>query len=126
MINLAKVLKPSQGLGEVTMSNHATKWQDLPLGGIIINAGNAIEYQTGGWRAFRPVINWDKTPTTKACTKCLTCWLYCPESAMIAVGGEFKGVDLDHCKGCGICVEVCPAKCITMVEESQFQREVAR
>lgn len=114
------------------MSNNGTRWQDLPLGGVILKAGNSAQYLTGGWRAFRPVINWVKTPPTptsggvKACTKCLTCWLYCPESAMIASEGEFTGVDLDHCKGCGICVEVCPVKCITMVEESQFQVEVAR
>jgi 2-oxoacid:acceptor oxidoreductase delta subunit (pyruvate/2-ketoisovalerate family) len=104
----------------MNMSDHAMRWQDLPLGGIITEAGNAIEYQTGGWRAFRPIINWEKTPTMKACSRCLTCWLYCPESAMIAVEGEFKGVDLDHCKGCGICAEVCPAKCITLVEEGKF------
>jgi 2-oxoacid:acceptor oxidoreductase delta subunit (pyruvate/2-ketoisovalerate family) len=108
------------------MSNIGTRWQDLPLGGVILEAGNSVRYLTGGWRAFRPVINWVKTPTMRACSKCLTCWLYCPESAMIVDEGEFTGVDLDHCKGCGICVEVCPAKCITMVEESQFQKEAAR
>jgi 2-oxoacid:acceptor oxidoreductase delta subunit (pyruvate/2-ketoisovalerate family) len=102
------------------MSNDRTRWQDLPLGGLIVNAGNAIEYQTGGWRAFRPVINWEKTPTRKACSKCLICWLYCPESAMIVADGEFKGVDLDHCKGCGLCEQVCPTQCIAMVEESRF------
>ena len=102
------------------MSNNETRWQDLPLGGVIPTPGNAVEYDTGGWRAFRPVINWEKTPTQKACAKCLTCWLYCPESAMLVVEGEFKGVDLDHCKGCGICVQVCPSRCITMFPESQF------
>lgn len=106
------------------MGNCVPRWQDLPLGGLVITAGNAIEYQTGGWRTFRPVINWDKTQTMKACTKCLTCWLYCPDAAMIAIEGEFKGVDLDHCKGCGICAEVCPIKCIAMVEESRSVSEM--
>jgi len=108
------------------MSDDALRWQDLPLGGVIIQAGNAVEYQTGGWRAFRPVINWVKTPTTRACVKCLTCWLYCPESAMLVVEGEFTGVDLAHCKGCGICLQVCPARCITMVQESQFTQDSAQ
>ncbi len=103
-----------------TSNRDELRWQDLPIGGVILTPGNSEQYLTGGWRAFRPVINWERTPTQKACSKCLTCWLYCPEAAMIAVEGEFKGVDLDHCKGCGICVEVCPAHCITMVEESQF------
>ena len=99
------------------MSKAETRWQDLPLGGVIVQAGNAVTYQTGGWRAFRPVIDWEKTPTTKGCTGCLICWLYCPDSAMIVVDGEFKGLNLYHCKGCGICAAVCPAQCITMVEE---------
>ncbi len=108
------------------MNDIPLRWQDLPLGGLIVQAGNAVEYETGGWRALRPVINWTKTPQMKACTKCLTCWLFCPESAMLVDDGQFVGVDLDPCKGCGLCAETCPAKCITMVPESQFAAEVAR
>ena len=54
----------------------------------------------------------------KACTGCLICWLYCPDSAMVVQDGSFVGVDLDHCKGCGICAAVCPVQCITMLEEA--------
>lgn len=104
---------------------HGARWQDLPLGGLITTPGNSIDYNTGGWRSFRPVITWEKTDTTRGCSKCLTCWLYCPETSMVVENGEFKGVDLDHCKGCGICMELCPTKCISMVEESKFQ-EVAK
>ncbi|MBN1317263.1 MAG: 4Fe-4S binding protein [Anaerolineales bacterium] len=99
------------------MSIKEMRWQDLPLGGVILQAGNAALYETGGWRAFRPVINRVKTPTQKACTNCLTCWFYCPDSSMIVVDGRLEGVDLDHCKGCGICASLCPVSCITMVEE---------
>lgn len=109
----------------MTMSKDGTRWQDLPLGGVIITAGNAVDYLTGGWRAFRPVINWEETAAAKACVKCLTCWLYCPDSAMIVAEGDFRGVDLNHCKGCGICALVCPVKCISMAEESQFQTEAS-
>ncbi len=28
-------------------------------------------------------------------------------------------IDLDYCKGCGICAEECPAKAIQMVREDQ-------
>jgi len=28
-------------------------------------------------------------------------------------------IDLDYCKGCGVCAEECPAKAITMVREGE-------
>ena len=28
-------------------------------------------------------------------------------------------IDLDYCKGCGICAEECPGKAIEMVEEDE-------
>jgi pyruvate ferredoxin oxidoreductase delta subunit len=91
-----------------------TTWQEIPIGGLIVEAGNAAEYKTGDWRAFRPVIDWER------CTKCLICWLNCPDMAMVTEDGEFVGVDLDYCKGCGICAEVCPVDCIEMLEEGKF------
>ncbi|MCX6574737.1 MAG: 4Fe-4S binding protein, partial [Candidatus Aminicenantes bacterium] len=41
---------------------------------------------------------------------------FCPEPA-IEVVDEWPVVDYDYCKGCGICAEECPSKCIVMVEE---------
>jgi pyruvate ferredoxin oxidoreductase delta subunit len=32
-------------------------------------------------------------------------------------GTVFTGFDLDHCKGCEICAEVCPVDAIEMVED---------
>jgi pyruvate ferredoxin oxidoreductase delta subunit len=36
------------------------------------------------------------------------------------------GIDLEHCKGCGVCAEVCPPKCIAMHPEGEFAEEAAR
>lgn len=40
------------------------------------------------------------------CVKCDLCFLCCPDLAVIK--GERYRSDEDYCKGCGICVEVCP------------------
>jgi pyruvate ferredoxin oxidoreductase delta subunit len=79
-------------------------WKDVPIGGMILEAGNAAEYQTGGWRAFRPVRG------EAACTHCFQCWLFCPDSSILVdvENEKMVGFDLDHCKGCGICATVCP------------------
>lgn len=90
-------------------------WRDLPLGGLILEAGNAEEYSTGGWRSLRPVIDFEK------CTHCMLCWFFCPDSSILVRQGKVVGVALEHCKGCGICEAVCPVKirAISMVEEAQ-------
>ena len=63
---------------------------------------NSKNAYVGDWRVIKPVWN------TVLCIDCQNCWLYCPDTAIISRDKEMKGVDYDHCKGCGICVEVCP------------------
>jgi pyruvate ferredoxin oxidoreductase delta subunit len=94
-------------------------WKDLAIGGRIDEAGNAETYETGSWRTFRPVRDEDK------CTNCLLCWIYCPDSSIKVKDGKIAGIDLDHCKGCGICAEVCPpkVKAIEMVQESELKQK---
>jgi len=86
-------------------------WKEIPIGGLILEAGNAEKYQTGSWRTFRPVRDEEK------CNHCLICWIYCPDSSIIVEEGKIKGIDYAHCKGCGICSIQCPRKAIKMVEE---------
>lgn len=86
-------------------------WKDMPIGGVIDKGGTAIEYNTGSWRTFRPVVDRDR------CIHCLQCWIFCPDSSIIVKDGKVAGVDLKHCKGCGICASVCPVKCIKMEKE---------
>jgi len=88
-------------------------WKDIPDAGLIVEAGNAEKYNTGSWRAFRPVRD------EKKCTDCLMCWIYCPDSAILVEDKKVKGIDLEHCKGCGICAEECPVKAIKMVPEGE-------
>ncbi len=53
-----------------------------------------------------------------SCFSCDNCYALCPDNAVIKLGplGQYE-IDLDYCKGCGICVEECPAGAITMVPE---------
>ncbi len=80
-------------------------YDKLPLAGLIEEAGNAQEYETGSWGTFRPVFN------AEICIQCLFCWVYCPDSAILVnEDGEVIGIDYEHCKGCAICHVECPTK----------------
>lgn len=72
--------------------------------------------KTGDWRSSRPVIDQSKCiPCVKKKPACFLCWLYCPEGVVKAtIPVE---IDMDYCKGCGICAEECPPKAISMVRE---------
>ncbi len=67
----------------------------------------------GTWRIYQPVIDKEK------CTRCVLCWLYCPEGS-IKLGSDYTPeIDLEHCKGCGICAKECPLKIIVMKFEGE-------
>jgi 2-oxoacid:acceptor oxidoreductase delta subunit (pyruvate/2-ketoisovalerate family) len=52
------------------------------------------------------------------CFECDNCYGYCPDDAIAKLGpGLGFRIDLDHCKGCGICAHECPAGAIDMVPE---------
>ncbi|MFH1086860.1 MAG: 4Fe-4S dicluster domain-containing protein, partial [Chloroflexota bacterium] len=89
-----------------------------------------VTYITGTWRTMRPVRDADQ------CIQCLICWIMCPDASVLVENGKVVGFDYDHCKGCGICAQQCPAKIknphsytqklgatIQMVNESEFTEE---
>lgn len=53
------------------------------------------------------------------CFSCDNCYGVCPDNAVIKLGepGERYEIDLDFCKGCGLCVAECPCGAIEMVPE---------
>ncbi len=85
-------------------------WREVPPGGTISEAGSSARYKTGTWRTFKPVIDKGK------CTKCLICWIYCPDMAVKRIDDGVE-IDYEYCKGCGICAAECPVKAIRMEEE---------
>jgi 2-oxoacid:acceptor oxidoreductase delta subunit (pyruvate/2-ketoisovalerate family) len=53
------------------------------------------------------------------CFSCDNCFGVCPDNAVIKLDdpGEPYRIDLDFCKGCGMCVKECPCGAIEMVPE---------
>ena len=52
------------------------------------------------------------------CFECDNCYGVCPDNAVIKLGpGNRYEIDLDYCKGCGICATECPVGAIDMTPE---------
>lgn len=93
-------------------------WVDLPLEGVGLSApaihrpATSVEVRTGLWRSMRPVIDYDR------CNRCnWICGTFCPDSAISVRPDGHPEIDYDHCKGCLICVAVCPPHAIAAVPE---------
>ena len=89
---------------------------------MIEKPGSTRQLSKKGWRKFRPLIH------DELCVRCRLCWMFCPDSAIFEVEGDFYGVggrkynvsyrvNEDYCKGCGICANECPTRAIEMVRE---------
>ncbi len=52
------------------------------------------------------------------CFECDNCFGVCPDNAIIKLGpGKGFEINLDYCKGCGVCVAECPSSSIVMVPD---------
>ncbi len=74
----------------------------------ITSPGNSNIRRTGDWSIYKPVIDYDK------CTKCMICYVYCPDSAITIDKSGYPVVNYNACKGCNICYTECPTKTITI------------
>jgi len=116
-----------------------TGWDEFEIGAMLRSFDGAIENIAGtlqedrnysqnnsftasvaDWRIEKPVYNKDY------CIDCQFCWVYCPDVSIISRDKKMIGVDMDHCKGCGICVEVCPTnpKSLLMFPEQADEESV--
>ena len=75
----------------------------------IVAPANSALRRVGNWSKLKPLIDYDK------CTKCMICFVYCPDSAITIGQDSFPIVDYDACKGCDICHMECPVKAISIV-----------
>jgi NADPH-dependent glutamate synthase beta subunit-like oxidoreductase len=52
------------------------------------------------------------------CFECDNCYSVCPDNAIVKLGaGRGYAIDLDYCKGCGLCAAECPCGAIDMRDE---------
>lgn len=87
-------------------------WEKITPGGMIHEAGNSEDFRTGDWRAMKPIWIIEK------CTQCMLCPPTCPDMAIPVEDKKRLDYDYDHCKGCGVCVRVCPFDAIDFVKEN--------
>ena len=97
-------------------------WVDLPAEtgaaseAVITAPATSTLVRTGLWRTLRPVIDTDR------CHRCSwICSTYCPDGAIHVDAEHRPSIDYDHCKGCLVCVAVCPPHAIRAVSERDAQ-----
>lgn len=69
------------------------------------------------WRVNKPVYNHDY------CINCFNCWVFCPDASILARDDKMSGVDYVHCKGCGVCAQVCPTNPKSLIMFSDYMSE---
>jgi len=93
-------------------------WIELPFERVDVaapavhGAATSVEVRTGLWRTRRPEVD------DARCRHCTwICSTMCPDGAIEVRSDGGPRIDLDHCKGCMICVAVCPSHAIASVPE---------
>ncbi len=93
---------------KTTVCKKPTQISDDPQGPQF-DAGFLPEINAG-WRTFRPVVNHEE------CNFCLRCYLVCPDGTIFKNEKKIH-IDMDYCKGCGVCAYECKVDAIDMVKE---------
>jgi pyruvate ferredoxin oxidoreductase gamma subunit len=98
----------------------APEWIELPFESArvaapdILAAANSELSRTGAWRTAGPVIDDER------CKRCAwVCSTFCPDGAIHVDAERRPSIDYDHCKGCLVCVAVCPAHAIRVVAQRE-------
>jgi pyruvate ferredoxin oxidoreductase delta subunit len=123
-----------RGLHELESGKDLVGWDDVTQGSVLPSfegdASNIVNLKqeernyshynsytatVASWRVKKPVFNID------VCIDCQNCWVWCPDTSIISRDKQMLGIDYDHCKGCEVCVEVCPTnpKSLLMFSEQE-------
>lgn len=82
---------------------------ETPTGAPWYTPGNSERVNTGGWGIYRVEFSFEN------CSQCQNCYFMCPDQCITREKRDdgnwyVTGTDHFHCKGCRVCVEVCPGK----------------
>jgi len=82
---------------------------------------NSYTATVASWRVDKPIFNID------VCIDCQNCWVWCPDTSILSRDKQMLGIDYDHCKGCGVCAEVCPTnpKSLMFSEQTALDEALA-
>ncbi|WP_372792271.1 4Fe-4S dicluster domain-containing protein, partial [Paraconexibacter sp.] len=75
----------------------------------------------GGYDADTALFEARRCLSCGNCLACDNCYGVCPDNAVIKLdpaGPYAYAIDLDYCKGCGMCAQECPCGAIAMVPET--------
>lgn len=102
----------------------APEWVDLPFESTRLSApdihgsATSVQVRTGLWRTMRPVIDLER------CHGCSwICSTFCPDGSVLVDTEGVPSIDYEHCKGCLVCVAVCPHHAIDSIPEREAVEE---
>lgn len=102
----------TKSVGESNM--YEPKYHEPVVSTCTITAtGNSLLRERWQWSSYKPIIDYD------GCTKCMICYVYCPDSAYTIDKNGYPVIDYGACKGCDICQTECPVKVITLVKREK-------
>ncbi len=74
--------------------------------------------RTGDWRVTHPEIDYLVCiPAKSKRPSCFICWTLCPDNVISKTVPPV--IDLEYCKGCGICAVECPVRAIQMITDEK-------
>jgi NADPH-dependent glutamate synthase beta subunit-like oxidoreductase len=81
---------------------------------------SSFDEVVGGLDASSALFEARRCLSCGSCFACDNCYGVCPDNAVIKLeptGAYAYAIDLDYCKGCGLCAQECPCGAIEMVAE---------
>jgi len=106
---------------DLDLPRQAVNMDDIKIERFLVSdlAAEAEAKQEGTWDRERALQETERCLSCGTCNLCLQCVSFCPDASIwLDENKTAVTVDLDHCKGCGICAYECPRGVITMEEMS--------